>query len=54
MGEKLRAGTLYFINNEGEFKKLGIPVTIQEKSNFFSAESLEIEVSNVVDRKSVV
>ena len=45
MGEKIRTGSLYFINNEGEFKKLGVPVTIEEESDFFSAEKLGIEVS---------
>ncbi len=50
MGEKLRAGTLYFINNEGEFKKLGVPVSIEGKNEFFGVDNLIIEVSEVVNK----
>ena len=50
MGEKLRAGTLYFINNEGKFKKLGVPVSIEEKNDSFVVENLGIEVSEVVNK----
>lgn len=50
MEESIRTGTLYFLNNEGDFKELGIPVVIEEKSNFFLDENLEVEVSKVKNK----
>lgn len=50
MGENVRAGTLYFINNEGDFKKLGVPVSIDVKNDFWGVDNLIIELSEVINK----
>ena len=50
MGENVRAGTLYFINSEGKFKKLGVPVSIEGKNNFGGVDNLIIELSEVINK----
>lgn len=50
MGENVRAGTLYFINSEGKVKKLGVPVSIEGKNNFWGVDNLIIELSEVINK----